>query len=78
MNKQYWIDLAEIIDAWRVFPRIFFGAYIILFIISALWIMALPVVSVEQAGFAAAIVTAGAAWFNMYVKSGRTYKEKEK
>lgn len=26
--KQFWLDLAEVVDAWRVFPRIFLAIYL--------------------------------------------------
>jgi hypothetical protein len=35
------------------------------------WFMALDVPSTEQAGFAGAVVAAGAAWFKFYVESGK-------
>jgi len=73
MNKQAWIDGAEIIDAYRIFPRIFFGAYIWLCFYIAMWAMGLPTVSVEQAGIVSVIIGAGAAWFGMYNNSGRSY-----
>lgn len=28
MSKQFWLDCAEIIDAWRVFPRIFLSFFL--------------------------------------------------
>jgi hypothetical protein len=76
MNKQHWLDLAELIDAYRVFPRLFFGAYIFLFIYSGLWALSLPALTAPQAGLVGTIITAGAAWFKFYNESGRSYGDK--
>lgn len=29
MIKEKWLDAAEVVDAWRVFPRIFMGFFLI-------------------------------------------------
>ena len=77
MNKQKWLDLAEIIDAYRIFPRLFFGSYIALFLWTGIWATTLPVLSATQVGLVGTLTTVGAAWFNMYVKTGRKYEEKQ-
>ena len=73
-TKKDHLERAELIDAYRVFPRLFFSAYIFLFVYSAIWAMALPVLSVAQAGLVGSIITAGAAWFKFYNDTGRTYE----
>ncbi len=73
MDKQKWIDIAEVIDALRVFPRLFFGSYIVLFMYSAMWAMSLTVLTMAQAGLVATIIGAGAAWFGLYNSTGRRY-----
>lgn len=65
-----WIHLAHMIDSYRVFPRLFFGAYIILLLMSSSWFMALAAPTATQAGFVGTIIGAGAAWFGLYVNSG--------
>ena len=71
VNKQGWFWLApEYFDKWRVFPRAFVMVYFWLIIEVALWFMGLPNPSMAQATFASAIISAGAAWFGLYVRSG--------
>jgi len=63
---QKWIDLAQAVDAWRFFPRLFLTIYIVLLYRSTVWFMELPAPSMEQAGLISIIVGAGAAWFGLY------------
>ena len=69
-NKyQKWIDLAEAVDSWRIFPRAFLSVYIFLLYYSTMWIMGLPDPNSQQAGLISIIVGAGAAWFGLYTGS---------
>lgn len=71
VNKQGWLWLApEYFNQWRVFPRLFIVFYLWLCMQTALWFMGLADPTNAQAGFAGAIVSAGAAWFGLYVNSG--------
>jgi hypothetical protein len=71
VNKQGWLWLApQYFDQWRVFPRLFIVFYLWLCMQTAIWFMALADPTTAQAGFAGAIVSAGAAWFGLYVNSG--------
>ena len=72
---QKWVHFAHMIDSYRVFPRLFFGVYIILLLISSMWFMGLVTPVAAQTGFISTIVGAGAAWFGLYVSSG--WKQKE-
>lgn len=67
-----WSYLALTVNEWRVFPRLFFAAYIILFMVTAFWFMGLDAPSAEQAAFLSVIMGMGAAWFNSYTKTGPT------
>lgn len=70
MNKQHLLDLAEIIDAWRVFPRLF-----LTFFLYVLWdvhrwyqtIAEFPDVYVNVVWGAVGVIT------GFYVKSGRQW-----
>lgn len=73
MNKEEHLEIAELIDAYRVFPRIFFLVYIFLSIYACTWAMSLAVLSAPQAGLVGTIVTSGAAWFKFYNDTGRQY-----
>ena len=71
-NKyQKWIDLAEAVDSWRIFPRAFLSVYIFLLYYSTMWFMNLEAPTLEQSGLISIIVGAGAAWFGLYVGSGK-------
>ena len=67
---QRWVHFAHTLDAYRIFPRIFFGLYCSLFAYSSLWFMGLEEASVQQMGFISTIVAVGAAWFGLYVSTG--------
>ena len=71
VNKNGWLWLApQYFNQWRVFPRAFVIFYFWLCMETALWFMGLPNPSTAQAAFASAIISAGAAWFGLYVNSG--------
>lgn len=71
VNKQGWLWLApHYFNQWRVFPRAFIIFYFWLCMETALWFMGLPNPGAAQAAFASAIISAGAAWFGLYVNSG--------
>lgn len=65
------IDLAEAVDAWRIFPRLFISVYIYLLYTVVTWYTGLDAPTVEQSGLISVVVGAGAAWFGVYVNSGR-------
>ena len=74
-NKyQKWIDLAEAVDSWRIFPRAFLSVYIFLLYYSTMWFMDLEAPSLEQSGLISIIVGAGAAWFGLYAGTSKGKK----
>ena len=74
-NKyQKWIDLAEAVDSWRIFPRAFLSVYIFLLYYSTMWFMNLEAPSLEQSGLISIIVGAGAAWFGLYAGTSKGKK----
>jgi hypothetical protein len=71
-NKyQKWLDLAAAVDAWRPFPRIFLSTYIYLLYLSFEWFIGLENPNTQQAGLISVVIGAGAAWFGLYVNSGK-------
>jgi hypothetical protein len=71
VNKNGWLWLApQYFNAWRIFPRAFIIFYFWLCMETAMWFMGIPAPSAAQAAFAGAIISAGAAWFGLYVNSG--------
>ena len=63
---QKWIDLAYMVDQWRIFPRLFITTYIYLLYKVVIWYMDLAAPSMEQSGLVSVVVGAGAAWFGLY------------
>lgn len=71
VNFKGWAWLApQYFNQWRVFPRAFIIFYFWLCFETATWFMGLPAPGAAQAAFASAIISAGAAWFGLYVNSG--------
>ena len=68
---QKWIWLSNMIDAWRIFPRLFLTVYIFLLYYSTMWFMNLPDPSLELSGLISVIVGAGAAWFGLYAGTAK-------
>ena len=68
---QKWIWLSNMIDSWRIFPRMFLSVYIFLLYYATMWFMALPDPSLEQSGLISVIVGAGAAWFGLYAGTAK-------
>ena len=69
---QKWIWLSQMVDSWRIFPRVFLSVYIALLYFTVIWFMELPEPSFEQSGLISIVVGAGAAWFGLYVNSTST------
>jgi hypothetical protein len=63
-------EIPEMLDNWRVIPRLLIFLYAIVFYQTMTWGMGLPDPNNAQAGFVSVIVGAGAAWFGLYVNSG--------
>ena len=73
INRDSWLwNAPDYFARWRVFPRAFILVYFWLIIEVSMWFMGLPTPSTAQAEFASSIVSAGAAWFGLYVNSGTT------
>ena len=66
---QKWIEMAQAVDSWRIFPRAFLTTYIVLLYKVTVWFMSLEAPSLEQSGLVSIVVGAGAAWFGLYVNS---------
>lgn len=85
--KQAWLSAAEVVDAWRVWPRLLLIGYCyFVFTLTeklVTWYMGLPAAerSLEASGMAVAIFTAvtafGTQFLNAYLKSGRKWDGKQ-
>ena len=69
-------DIPEMLDNWRLIPRLLIFMYAIVFYQTMNWFMLLENPNNAQAGFVSVIVGAGAAWFGLYVNSGSGKKVK--
>ena len=63
-------EIPEMLDNWRVIPRLLIFMYAVVFYQTMNWFMGLPDPNNAQDGFVSVIVGAGAAWFGLYVNSG--------
>ena len=66
-----WYNLAEGFDKWRVFPRLLITLYGVAFYRTTEWFMLLEEPIAAQSAFVSVVVSAGAAWFGLYVGGGR-------
>lgn len=83
MSKQQWLDIAEVIDALRIVPRVVLFGYcwwtVHTVAVVLNWYMALPPTerTLESSGLAGAVVTAItglASWaLKVYVNTGRKW-----
>lgn len=62
---------ADTLSSYRVFPRLFSIFYLYGMNEVTRWFIDLPLPSIEQAGFASAVIASGAAWFKFYVDGGK-------
>lgn len=70
------LQFADVIDAYRIFPRAFIGVYLYLLIETTKWFMTIPEPNTSQAGLISVVVGAGAAWFGLYTSTGSARKVK--
>ena len=63
-------EIPEMLDNWRVIPRLLIFLHAVVFYQTMNWFMLLENPNNAQAGFVSVIVGAGAAWFGLYVNSG--------
>jgi len=73
---QRWIHLAQAVDSWRIFPRMFLTVYIVLLYKCTIWFMDLPTPTFEQSGLISIVVGAGAAWFGLYAGTSKKNPDK--
>ena len=66
---QRWIWLSNMVDSWRIFPRVFISTYIFLLYKVVIWYMDIEAPTMEQSGLVSIVVGAGAAWFGLYTGS---------
>ena len=68
------IFVAQAVDSWRIFPRVFLSVNMYLLYYTTFWFMDLPEPSFEQSGLISIVVGAGAAWFGLYAGTSGSSK----
>ena len=68
------IFVAQAVDSWRIFPRVFLSIYMYLLYFTTFWFMDLEAPSFEQSGLISIVVGAGAAWFGLYAGTSGSSK----
>ena len=68
------IFVAQAVDSWRIFPRVFLSVYMYLLYYTTFWFMDLPEPSFEQSVLISIVVGAGAAWFGLYAGTSGSSK----
>ena len=68
-QKAIWFS--NMIDSWRIFPRMFLSVYMYLLYYCTFWFMELEVPTLEQSGLISIVVGAGAAWFGLYAGTAK-------
>ena len=68
------IFVAQAIDSWRIFPRVFLSIYMYLLYFTTFWFMDLAEPSLEQSALISIVVGAGAAWFGLYAGTSGSSK----
>jgi len=61
---------AEVLNSFRIFPRLFIVMYMYLLMEVTNWFMLLQEPSTAQAALVSTLVGVGAAWFGLYCNSG--------
>ena len=65
----------EIVNRWRIIPRLMLSLYGYMFYRVAEWFMHLPEPSAAQSAFVSVMVGAAATFFGLYVNSGASLKD---
>lgn len=75
--KQQLLDGAELLDAYRVFPRIFVGLYIVGLARVLNWAIGLQDISIQQAGFISVVSGTFPFVLNFYMQTGRQWQQEK-
>jgi len=73
MNKQRWLAIAEIADAWRIVPRLLLLGYGYMLYEAGNWFMALEAPSGAQSAYVSIRWGAAAAVSGLYFNTGRRW-----
>jgi hypothetical protein len=68
-QKAIWFS--NMIDSWRIFPRLFLSVYMYLLYYCTFWFMDLDIPTLVQSGLISIVVGAGADWFGLYAGTAK-------
>lgn len=71
--KDRLLAVAEVMDAWRIYPRLLLSGYGYMCWHLTMWYEALPVPTTEQSGFAGAIIGLAVPLTGWYMSTGRRW-----
>lgn len=76
-EREWWLNLAELLDALRVFPRLFVALYFVLCYHLVTWAMGLKDLSAQQAALVGAVTGMMPILLNFYMASGRKWQKED-
>ena len=74
-RKQFWMDLAELVDAFRMWPRMFMVTYLAGIGHIVIWATKLPDISSQQAAFISVVAGTFPLVLNFYMNTGRKWQK---
>ena len=74
LRKQFWLDVAEVLDAYRIFPRTFVMAYGGLAFVMHQWYTAIDYPTTEQTAYATSIIGLCVPLVGWYMGTGRKWQ----
>ena len=70
-----WSDFALMLNNYRIFPRLFFGIYMFVFLYIVQWFVGLTDPSGTQVTFATGVLGLSTAVFGLYVSKGNNHPD---
>lgn len=72
------LDIAEVVDAHRIFPKTFMTAYFLWACKVGLWFMALEKATAEQSAFVTLVTSTWGLMLKWYMETGRQWNGERK
>lgn len=73
MSKATWLDTAELIDAFRIFPRVILCGYAYLVWDMWTWVRGMADITVQQGALLAAVIGLAVPLTGWYMQTGRKW-----
>lgn len=72
-DKAYWLTVAEMVDAFRIIPRVVLVLYGLLVYTVVYWFMGLPIPTTQHTALVTTVVGMAAVVIGLYNNSGRSW-----